>query len=345
MTYNHAAYIENAMNGFCVQETTFPYVAIIVDDASKDGESGVIHNYLDTHFDMLNAQTWESEEACFIETVHKSNKNCHFAVVLLKINLYTQKHKKAQLIERWEKYSKYRATCEGDDYWTDPLKLQKQIDILEANPNYTMVCNRTKLYSEKRKKFIGENYCYKESRIVNPKDVINRTGLFISTCSYVYRKTILDDIPNYWAKCKVGDYPLQIMCTMKGKIYYINDAMSVYRVENTNSWMGKQKWGDLDKNRLEVIQSQINMFKGFAKDFPQYKKIFKRKIANHINRNIPGQPSLQEQFLSFFTQDIKNYTLSQKFELWLIRKLKNRKLKYYYFRIFQSQYFQHIKAY
>lgn len=74
MTYNHAAYIEDAMIVFCMQKTSFPYVAIIVDIASTDGESGIIQNYMDTHFYMLNAQTWDTEDATFIETVHLANK-------------------------------------------------------------------------------------------------------------------------------------------------------------------------------------------------------------------------------------------------------------------------------
>ena len=345
MTYNHAAYIEETMNGFCMQKTKFPFIAIIVDDASTDGEPNVIQKYLDTNFDIKNARKWESVDASFIETKHLTNNNCFFGVIFLKKNFHKQKHKKIAMMEKWENVVKYKATCEGDDYWIDPLKLQNQVGFLEENPDFTMVCNRTKLYSERRKKFIGENYCYNKSQIVNAKDVINRTGLFISTCSIIFRRIIINDIPDYWAKCKVGDYPLQIMCAMKGKIYYFNEPMSVYRVENSNSWMGQQKWGKLDKGRLEVIESQINMFKGFAKDFPQYKSIFERKIADHINRNIPGEKPLQEEFLSYFKEDIEKYNLIQKIDLWLICNLHSRKMKYYYLRIIHNQYFQRIKAF
>lgn len=338
-TFNHAQYIKDTMDGFCIQKTNFPFVAIIIDDASTDGEPDIISHYLEEHFDMVNAQYDENDDAKRIAAVHKNNPNCHFLVVLLKYNFYSIKKAQYPLYKGWYENVPYIASCEGDDYWIDPLKLQKQVDILEANSEITMVCNRTKLYSESRKKIIGENFCYNKSQVVNPKDVIYRTGLYISTCSMTYRKGIKGKIPDYWAKCKVGDYPLQIMCAMKGKVYYLNDAMSVYRVENSNSWMGKQQWGKLDKGRLEVIASQINMFKGFAIDFPQYKTYFKNKIANHINRFIPVNRSQEEinQYIDYFHEDIEKYNLLQKIDLWMC-KLKKPRIRYVYKQLFQKKY-------
>jgi len=73
ITYNHAPYIEDAMNGFCMQQTTFPYVAVIIDDASTDGEPEVIKAYLDKHFDMQHAHIWENNDAHFMEAQHKEN--------------------------------------------------------------------------------------------------------------------------------------------------------------------------------------------------------------------------------------------------------------------------------
>ena len=343
-TFNQASYIKDTMDGFCMQKTDFPFIAIIVDDASSDGEQNVINQYLANNFDMSKAQYDENDDAFIIFAIHKNNSNCHFLVILLKYNFYSLGKPKNPMYKGWHEDVPYIAMCEGDDYWTDPHKLQKQVDVLEANTEFTMVCNRTKLYSESRKKIIGENFCYNKSQVVNPKDVIYRTGLYISTCSVLYRKAITDNIPIYWAKCKVGDYPLQIMCAMKGKIYYFNDAMSVYRVENSNSWMGKQQWGKLDKGRLEVIASQINMFKGFAKDFPQYKTFFKNKIANHINRFVPAKCSQEEinQYLDYFREDIEKYNLLQKIDLWMC-KLKMPRIRYVYKKMFQKKYSERKK--
>lgn len=348
MTYNHAPYIVDTMNGFVIQQTTFPFVCIIVDDASTDGEQKVIQDYLNKNFVLSGNEDYhhdETEDYVRIFTRHKTNCNCYFVVLYLKYNHYSIKKIKGPYYKEWTK-TKYIAMCEGDDYWIVNDKLQKKIMLLESNPNCTMVCNRTKLYSERQKKFVGENYCYSKSRYVNVKDVIYRTGLFISTCSIVYRKTIIDNIPDYWRKCKVFDYPLQIMCAMKGDVFYFNDIMSVYRVENSDSWMGRQKWGKLDIGRLEVIKSQVNMFKGFGVDFPKYQYFFYRKVANHINRNISNSFSQKEikQYRAFFSKEIENYSFFQKLDL-LIRQLGIPKITGLYIRLFQSQYNQRKLVY
>ena len=136
ITYNHAPYIEDAMNGFCMQQTTFPFVATIIDDASTDGEPEVIRRYLDVHFDLSEkglSRQWETDDAYFIYAQHRENKNCYFAIVLLKYNFWQAKKSKEPLIKEWTN-TKYVAFCEGDDYWIVPHKLQKQVDVLNAHP-------------------------------------------------------------------------------------------------------------------------------------------------------------------------------------------------------------------
>ena len=349
MTYNHAPYIVDAMNGFTMQETNFPFVCAVVDDASTDGEQEVIKSYLNEHFDLEDKNVARHEETNdYVLTFarHKTNKNCYFAVLYLKYNHYSIKKSKIPYIAQWRENAKYIALCEGDDYWIAPDKLQKQVVYLENHPDYTMACNRTQLYSVKQNKMIGENYCYDKSCDMIPKDVIYRTGLFISTCSIVYRKEVTDNRSEYWVQCKVGDYPLQIGCAMKGKVFYFNDIMSVYRIENSNSWMGQQKWGKMDKRRLEIIKSRVDMLDGFSKDYPLCEDFFKRKIANEINRNISDSFSKQEikQYRAFFSKEIENYSFFQKLDL-LIRQLGIPKITGLYIRLFQSQYNQRKLVY
>ena len=125
MTYNHAPYITDAMNGFSMQKTNVPFVAVIVDDASTDGEPEVIKSYLNEHFLMREARQWETEDASFIEARNKENENCWFAVVLLKYNFWQKRKDKSPLTSKWYKDAKYIAWCEGDDFWTASDKLQK----------------------------------------------------------------------------------------------------------------------------------------------------------------------------------------------------------------------------
>ena len=118
--------------------------------------------------------------------------------------------------------------------------------------------------------------------------------------------------------------------------------MSVYRIENNNSWMGKQKWGTLDESRLKVIDSQVKMFRGFGGDYPTYKTIFNNKISHHINFNIPRKSF--RYYLNFFKGEISRYSLRWKIDVFfkiicisIIRK--------YYLKLFQRKYLNNIVLY
>lgn len=132
-TYNQALYIKDALDGFCMQETTFPVVNIIIDDASTDGEQEVISQYLRENFELEDSEVVRQEETddyYLTFTRHKNNYNCYFVVVLLKYNHYKTKDERPYYAE-WEDNAKYIALCEGDDFWTHPQKLQMEVEALE----------------------------------------------------------------------------------------------------------------------------------------------------------------------------------------------------------------------
>lgn len=322
LTYNHSKYIEEAMNGFCMQKTDFPFLCIIVDDASNDGAQDVIKNYLEHNFffdEQKGMKAEETDDLISVVARHKSNANCFFAIFFLKYNHHQAGRDKMGYFEKYTRSACYVAMCEGDDYWFDSMKLKKQVSFLDDHPGYTMVCNRIRTYSEKKQKFTHEQYCYKKSQDINFKDIIYRTGLFIPTCSIVYRSDVTENYPDYCKKCCVGDYPLQIMCGIKGKTYYMDDLMSIYRIDNSTSWMGKQKLGSVSEARLKVLRSMVNMFQGFARDYPQYKLVFENKIANYINRGIPKRTTHskeeQKKYFSFFEEEISRYNIFWKIDL------------------------------
>ena len=136
-TYNQASYIKDTMDGFCMQQTSFPFVCLIMDDASTDGEPEVLEAYLNDHFDT----EWTKETDDYHLTVarHQENRNCYFAVYLLKYNHYSIKKPRLKYYREVTDEIDYVALCEGDDYWTDAHKLQKQADALDANPQATLV--------------------------------------------------------------------------------------------------------------------------------------------------------------------------------------------------------------
>ena len=315
LTYNHSHYIEDAMNGFCIQQTNFPFVCAIIDDASTDGEQDVIKNYLNKHFDLENqlvVRKYDTNDYKLIYARHKTNSNCYFAVYFLKYNHYSIRKSTLPYYQEWLDIAKYRALCEGDDFWIDNVKLQKQFDYLDSHPNCTMVCNRAKLYSEKKKKYVGEQYCRNSDGELNPIDVINRTGLYIPTCSVMYNPEIRDNYPDYCQNCNVGDYPLQITAAMKGYIYYYDHAMSVYRIETTGSWSNLQKFNSIDPDRLQIVKSQVEMFKGFLQAYPLYKDVYRIKIAEHICKNMPSwnaSKADKNKYRDFFNLEISSFNV------------------------------------
>lgn len=235
MTFNQSAYITDTLKGFVIQQTNFPYFALVVDDASTDGEQAVIQSYLDEHF--YNSEEscyneWETEDANWIFAKHKENDNCFFVVVFLKRNLYRDPRKQ-KLLDEWMAKAKYIAMCEGDDYWTDPLKLQKQVDFLEAHEDYSM-CFTNSIAKGKDEKLainhIWDTYTIEDIIQNNALNCRKRGDLIVPcahTSTILYRRQ--DVLPDWISKCYIGDEPLFIALGQYGKAKLINEPMTVYR--------------------------------------------------------------------------------------------------------------------
>ena len=258
-TFNHAPYIEDAMNGFVMQETTFPVVTLIVDDASADGEPEVIRKYLAEHFHSPY-RTEETEYAHIICAKHKTNANCDFVVFLLKYNHYSIKKPKLPYLTEWTDNAKYHALCEGDDYWTDPLKLQKQVDIMEQNPDLSLCfCDVTNLNESTGKGGDRQGEVYEKSHLKLPTDpkrlfywiIMGKCRL--QTLSVLY-KNERDVIPQN-ANFLMGDTPKWIRYSQKGSFYYINEVCGVYRIHE-----GSVSHSSSNKVRFQLSMSEMRVF-------------------------------------------------------------------------------------
>lgn len=258
-TYNQSQYIKDALDGFVMQETTFPVVTLIVDDASTDGEQEVIKNYLAAHFESPYRME-ETEYAHIICARHKTNSNCEFVVFLLKYNHHSIKKPKIPYLAEWQDNAKYIALCEGDDYWTDPLKLQKQADFMESHPNHSLCyCNNIKLYPNGDQKMRPR---YPSAKEICPiEDLISKGGGTMSTHTMFYRQELY--VPYYtWAKgCPVGDLPLMLSLATKGYVGFLSDVMGVHRFKAKGSWTSKIAT-DRKKAR-NVSCSIIKMYRQF----------------------------------------------------------------------------------
>ena len=240
LTYNHAPYIIDAMNGFTMQETTFPFVCTIIDDASTDGEQEVIKEYLQDNFDLGDKSVVRNEETDdYVLTFarHKTNQNCYFVVIYLKYNHRSIRKSKNPYIQDWID-TKYIAFCEGDDYWIDPYKLQKQLDVMEASPLYSMCFHAINKLRDGV--VVGHDVHYRKEIDVSAERIISYGGSFCATASIFVKSNIYKEMPLFRKIANVGDYPLQVLAAYRGKIHYMPQIMGCYRVHST-SWTAKNK--------------------------------------------------------------------------------------------------------
>ena len=282
MTYNHAPYIVDAMNGFTMQETNFPFVCAIVDDASTDGEQEIIKQYLNEHFAIEdNSITRHEETDDYVLTFarHKTNLNCYFAVLYLKYNHYKKKSK-VPYISQWRDKAKYIAICEGDDYWIDPLKLQKQAEFMDKHPgNSLCFCSHKNLYPTGESQI--ENR-YDADMIECPmEDIILGGGSYMATNSMLYRCSSYKQNYSAWAiGCPIGDLPLMLTLANNGKVGFLYDVMCVYRITSNGSWTSKME----HSFNLRWIHSKkiTKMWHQFDKwSDGKYHKIVSKKIWNN----------------------------------------------------------------
>ena len=234
MTYNHAPYIEDAMNGFTMQHTSFPYVCTIIDDASTDGEPEVIRLYLQEHFDMEDKSIIRNEETDdYVMTFahHKTNKNCFFAVLYLKYNHYSIKKSKMPYIEEWCD-TKYIAFCEGDDYWIDSHKIQRQVDLMEKDEGIGLVFTKCSIMYQES----GERTERKQSskiilndtlkwKIIDQSIVIDTSTTLLRNDIYIQIRSIKDDFNGFM----MSDTQTWFNAARLSRVGYLPEVTSVYR--------------------------------------------------------------------------------------------------------------------
>ena len=274
-TYNHAPYIKDALEGFVNQSTDFPFVCIIVDDASTDGEPDVVRDYISKHFDLVDNTVVRNEETSdYVLSFarHKTNRNCFFAVYYLKYNHHGKKSKSVYF-ENWAQSIQYHAICEGDDYWTDQDKLSRQVALMDAHPEYSM-CTENAYWLDIRTQ---EKFPFSS----NPEKDISIEDLFIRrqfpTASVVYRS----EFSSGFSKLHKPSLDTSIWAYLatKGVIHYLPIISSVYR----------RGCGVTEKDRIRWAYTVRAFNKALYQDFviPNYiKDIRDKDVAQNLKKGM-----------------------------------------------------------
>lgn len=287
-TFNQASFIQDALRGFTIQTTDFPYVCIVVDDASTDGEPDILRQYMLDYFDLQNDSISRIEESddyylCFAR--HKTNLNCYFALFLLKYNHYSIKKTKGTYFKEWSSNTEYVALCEGDDYWTDPMKLQRQIDYLDHHPDCKMCCHAVKWETDG---VLYDRGCqYSNPCNLTTEEIIRNNGLYIATCSLVFRSELVPDYPEWRKVANIGDFPLTILGSLRGNLFFFPEFMGVYRFMNKDSWTSLHFGNNLSGERVSIdyVKNKVQWLTLLDKETEgKYSPVIHSLLFHYYNR-------------------------------------------------------------
>jgi glycosyltransferase involved in cell wall biosynthesis len=245
ITFNHESYIHEAIEGVLLQRCNFPIELIIGDDFSTDKTREICEDYQYRHSEirLLPSTTNIGVIPNFIKTLNSCT-------------------------------GKYIALCEGDDYWTDPNKLSKQVEFLELNPNYSFAFHSVHIINELDHKLV-KSFKINRKPASGIKDIVK--GKFIPTASMMIRREFLK-IPPWFDTIYNGDWCLQMLLADIGPAGYLPEVMGVYRL-NSGGLSSKRK-------DVEVLYEKINLLNLVNRhlDF-KYDKIIDSKI-NRIEKEI-----------------------------------------------------------
>lgn len=208
LVFNHEPYLRQCLDGFVMQKTTFPFEAVVHDDCSTDGSVAIIQEYAENYPEIIKP---------ILETENQFSK-----IGFSGINRIMIAHSKG----------KYIALCEGDDYWIDPLKLQKQVDYMEKHPECGMVHTQAQQFFQETGKFINgwAKQTDFEDLLMNSNRIMTLTTCFRQDLYLDYQKEIVAQ--SNWL---MGDYPLWLYISKNSKVHFLNEITGMYRVLSSSA--------------------------------------------------------------------------------------------------------------
>lgn len=268
ITYGHEKFIEEAINGVLMQQCDFEVELIIANDCSPDKTDEIIHKVIYSH-----------PKSSWIKYI-KHDKN----IGMMPNFIFAMQECKG----------KYIALCEGDDYWTDPSKLQKQVNFLESNSDYVLCFHKVDILQDGNIK--ADSITAKVPETTTIYDLAK--GNYMHTCSVVYRNNLFPELPEYFKDSPVGDYFLHLLNARYGAIKYLDEIMGVYRLHGTSVWSSKTQkeqeflWvpflenikPNFERRVQDILSAQINFYvKPKEKKNKWSVRNFKNKVIQKIN--------------------------------------------------------------
>ncbi|WP_255498726.1 glycosyltransferase [Dysgonomonas sp. ZJ709] len=244
VTYNHEKFIAEAIDSIVMQQTNFQFELIIGEDCGPDKTREICIAYQQKYPEIIKLNFQDKNVGAQQNFMNTYN--------LCK--------------------GKYIALCEGDDYWTDMHKLQKQVDFLEQHSDFVMCAHASQTYMD------GEfKDCTIDKSVLTFDDIIAEDW-GIMTASILFKKEAFD-VPEWFTKIRNGDFGLQLLLSIKGKIGYLSDNMSVYRqhpggISATLQPLNQAAW-------LSYLLYEFDRYTNH-----KYKKQIRKRIKRLYNKQI-----------------------------------------------------------
>lgn len=217
ITYNHEAYIAKAIESVLMQKTDFDVQLIIGEDQSKDGTLAICESFKKKFSDKIQLITSATNVGVMENAIRVFDK-CD---------------------------GKYLAILEGDDYWLKEDKLQKQVDFLEAHPDFSLCFHSVEVHYDNGNKVISSPKSFSEKTEFTIEDLAK--GNFLQTVSVLYKNDFKNAIPTWFRQSPVGDYVLYMMHARNGKIKYLDETLAVYREHAGGIWSTLKRKEMLEK--------------------------------------------------------------------------------------------------
>lgn len=292
IAYNHENYIAEAIESFLMQKVNFIFEIIIHDDASTDGTQEIIKQYAKKYPEIIKP--------------------------ILQIE--NQKSKGVGIVTRTAfsaAKGKYIALCEGDDYWTDPYKLQKQVDFLEANPEFSMcVHNAIVDFEDDERKTHFFNTATQKS-IITTENLIEKWSF--ATGSMLFRTSLLPSMGgDILSKIHNGDLYLALMVSLGGPIRYFPNVMSVYRRSNYAVRNKSFRQPGKNYNPHYIIDKRIELLMIFD-------RLAKGIYTDQIENKLTQLRKVRRKAELYYRWPIIKYLRPQKICQFLMKRLCNQK--------------------
>ena len=242
LTYNHEEWIAQAVESVLVQETTFDYEIVIIEDCSTDSTRTIVVDYEQRYPEKIRLMLSERNRC----------DNTDFVAAFQNSS------------------SQYVAWLDGDDYWTSPYKLQRQVDFLDTHPDYAICFHSVTILYENGSHEFWDRTEGKPKETSTLDDLWE--GNFIPGCSSMLRKDSVGKFPEWYRTAKWADWALYVLAAQHGKIGYIHEVMGAYRVHSGGYWSGLSEIQKLEEAIAfyEIMDANLNF---------EYRETIRSKVA------------------------------------------------------------------